>query len=318
MSKTLRRSRSSGRVSRSISSVARPASPSSAATWRLRGLWRPLPLPWAKITSPPEFAGRRRSPGSRTPPVAGISTDRAAGASGGGSPAAVDATVADAARSSRSDDLRVGGLAEVAVPRADSAQVRRHLQAHHLVRLGPQALDRLSRADRDGEHHAACAARADGAQRRARRAAGRQAVVHDDRRASCELDRRPAAAVALELAREFGRRPFGRAVELLDADHEGADRVTVQDPHATLGDRSHPELGIPGRTDLADQQHIERRLEGARDLVGDGHAPAWQREHDRFLGGDAAQRSTEGGTRLAAVPEDAVGDGLSHGHNAVG
>ena len=39
---------------------ARPAARSAAATWLLRGLKRPLPLPWANRTMPPALAGRGR------------------------------------------------------------------------------------------------------------------------------------------------------------------------------------------------------------------------------------------------------------------
>src|SRR5207302_3744957 len=55
------------------SRVARPASWRTAATSRLRGLWRLLPLPWAKATTPTGASGPARS-ASRTHAPAGIWT----------------------------------------------------------------------------------------------------------------------------------------------------------------------------------------------------------------------------------------------------
>ena len=74
MSKTLARSSSSSVVRRSKSSVAKPASLSASATWRLRGLSRLEPLPWAKITRPAAGSGSRRSPARRRPGASSIST----------------------------------------------------------------------------------------------------------------------------------------------------------------------------------------------------------------------------------------------------
>jgi putative phosphoribosyl transferase len=67
MSKTFERSRVSSSVSRSNSSVARPALCRLDATNRLRGLRRLEPLPCAKITSPRAAGGAWRSPVSSTP-----------------------------------------------------------------------------------------------------------------------------------------------------------------------------------------------------------------------------------------------------------
>src|SRR5258706_590605 len=64
ISKTLARSNSSSERSKSRRSVASPASRSPAATWLLRGLRRPLPLPWAKITSAVAFEGTPSKPSS--------------------------------------------------------------------------------------------------------------------------------------------------------------------------------------------------------------------------------------------------------------
>lgn len=62
MSKTLRRSSASSEVRRSTRSVATLPCWSWWATKLLRGLNRPLPLPWAKTTTPSACAGRPRTP----------------------------------------------------------------------------------------------------------------------------------------------------------------------------------------------------------------------------------------------------------------
>src|SRR5581483_11017548 len=56
-------------VSRSKSSVPKPAAFSAAATWRLRGLRRLLPLPWAKATTPHAPSVSARSPSRRASPA---------------------------------------------------------------------------------------------------------------------------------------------------------------------------------------------------------------------------------------------------------
>ncbi|MER0242410.1 hypothetical protein AAHZ94_10320 [Streptomyces sp. HSW2009] len=57
-----RSARSSSALSRSMRTVARSARPRAAATARLRGLRRELPLPCAKTTTPRAPAGSARSP----------------------------------------------------------------------------------------------------------------------------------------------------------------------------------------------------------------------------------------------------------------
>src|SRR5579884_1426303 len=60
---------SSSTVSRSINSVASPPLRNSRATYWLRGLWRLLPLPWEKKTTPFAPSVTPMLPSSVTPPV---------------------------------------------------------------------------------------------------------------------------------------------------------------------------------------------------------------------------------------------------------
>src|SRR5207237_225444 len=73
--------RSSSTVSRSISTVASPASRSERATNRLRGLCRLLPDPCAKRTTPRRPSGDSSAPSSTADPAA-IPTGRRAEAGG--------------------------------------------------------------------------------------------------------------------------------------------------------------------------------------------------------------------------------------------
>src|SRR6185437_3796798 len=77
MSKRSACSRSSPGVSRSTSSVPRPAERNSPATNRLRGLSRLEPLPWAKSTTPRASGGTSWIASSSTPRPAGIATSMA-------------------------------------------------------------------------------------------------------------------------------------------------------------------------------------------------------------------------------------------------
>ncbi len=76
-----RRSASSG-VSKSACSVPRPAWFNAAATNRLPGLHRLLPLPWAKMTTPVARSGMARCPASSKSPAVKVISRSKAGGSG--------------------------------------------------------------------------------------------------------------------------------------------------------------------------------------------------------------------------------------------
>ena len=133
MSNTLARSSSSSAVSRSNSSVPSPASFSTPATYRLRGLCRLLPLPWAKTTMPRGALRHGQVPGEPHGPPRGARRPRRGPAdpqpAAGPPPAAPDGR----AGSRQASDLLVGGLGEVGVALADGEEPRRGLDADHLV-----------------------------------------------------------------------------------------------------------------------------------------------------------------------------------------
>lgn len=83
MSNTFSRSSPSASVSKSSKSVANPASTSVLATNRLRGLWRLLPLPWAKSTTPRGFPDHWSVPRRVAGPI-GMATSREGSSAGQG------------------------------------------------------------------------------------------------------------------------------------------------------------------------------------------------------------------------------------------
>src|SRR5262249_15615639 len=66
---------------------------------------------------------------------------------------------------------------------------------------------------------------------------------------------------------------------LLGGDAAAADHLVVGDPDPALADRSHREFGLIGDSELADDDHIERRAERLGHLEGDRYAAAREPEH---------------------------------------
>src|SRR4030088_2316560 len=120
---------SSSGVSRSIKRVARFASLSIRATWRLRGLCLLLPLPCANSTTPRAFSGRLRLP-SR---VTGTATTRTRRSSTFGLVFAIVYTSLDSEGERLPDFARIplGGALE----RFNRA---RFIEVEHGVKLVPQ------------------------------------------------------------------------------------------------------------------------------------------------------------------------------------
>ncbi len=92
-----------------------------------------------------------------------------------------------------------------------------------------------------------------------------------------------------------------RGLELLRAHAQVTDQLVVEHAHPALGDGPEAELAVPGRTDLAHQQHVERHPERARDLVPDGHPAAREREDERLLGAERAEQRRQRRSGVATV-----------------
>ena len=82
---------------------------------------------------------------------------------------------------------------------------------------------------------------------------------------------------------------------------ERVDDVGVDHLHASLADGSHRQLHVPGHTELADDDHIHRRVECSGNFGSDGNATSGKAEHDRLSAGQVADHLgelTPGVTRI--------------------
>ena len=179
--------------------------------------------------------------------------------------------------------LGVANLRELPVPPSDRAELLRRGDAHQLVHLGADLRGGDRGDHRRREDQPARAELADGAERGARGDAGGDAVVHQDHRPACDLRQRHATPVEARAPLQLHALALGDAGQLRGSDREDADGLGVDEGRASLGDGADAQLGLPGRAQLADHQHLERRVESAGDLPRDDDAAAGQRQHQRVL-----------------------------------
>ena len=86
-----------------------------------------------------------------------------------------------------------------------------------------------------------------------------------------------------------------------------AGQAPVDHLGAAFGDRAERQLGLVGQAELADHQHVERRVEHGRDLGGDRHAAAGEGDHQRAV---EAERGDRLGQLPAGVPP--IGEAGAH------
>jgi hypothetical protein len=112
------------------------------------------------------------------------------------------------------------------------------------------------------------------------RGSGRQTVVDENDRALLEGRQRPAAAVQrfspFELEPLAHRHLFHRGPR----DSELGDEILAQHPDGAARNRAHGELRMARYAELADDEHIQRRIELARHLERDRHPASGQGQHD--------------------------------------
>src|SRR5438105_1296497 len=206
-------SRSSAGVRRSKRSVPRPPSWRAAATSLLRELWRELPLPCAKHTTPRAFAGTTRSPS-----IGPLSTERRM-----------------AAPADELADLGVRHRREVLVVEADGVEVLVLAEADHVVDLLSKCCGGLRSAHRHRDDDPRRILPPDGARGGRRGRPCREPVIDDDGGPAAQVHWWHVAAVrALEirelrrLARRGGldlRPPQARCRDhgVAKRDHAGSD-----------------------------------------------------------------------------------------------
>jgi hypothetical protein len=113
------------------------------------------------------------------------------------------------------------------------------------------------------------------------------------------------ALAALELAPLLGV----DRLDPLDRDVQRLDELLAEHARAARGDRAERELLVPGDAELAHEEDVERRGQRTRDLEGDRHPAARQRQHDDVVAPRVlAQALREQPARLDAIPE-ALPDG---------
>lgn len=192
------------------------------------------------------------------------------------------------------------------VPRSDRRERRWREQAHHLGLLA-EVFERRGRPDGYADDDLTGSRGAHRGERRPHRGPGRQPVIDEDRQHIADRGGRPAAAVGLDPPPQLDL--LGRA-HLLDggrADAEPPDEVIVEKgryvPIPTAADRgecSHRELRRAGHTELADDQHVQRRSQRLRDTGGDDDTAARQGEHQRRQRRMAAEMSCQHGAEQLA------------------
>ena len=179
------------------------------------------------------------------------------------------------------DDLVVARLLEIGVALAHGEHHVARLDADHLVDLAPEVLELVGGRDRDGEDELRGTARADRLERRANRSAGRDAVIHDDHRATADVRRGRSAAKTPLAIDHLLRLLVDDRVQLFLGHAELGHELVVDVHAATFGDGAHAELGLHGRAELAHDPNVELGAERASHLERDGDAAAREPDHER-------------------------------------
>ena len=146
---------------------------------------------------------------------------------------------------------------------------------------------RVARRDRHREHHARRA------RRRARRRSRRRAVLPVARPSSTRITvptrraRRAAGRRAADRARRASStllavpRPPRAAASAI---RQRVEHLVVEHAHAAFADGAHRQLGLPGSTELAHDDHVERSVERPCHHGRDRDAAAGERDDDRVAG----------------------------------
>jgi len=176
-------------------------------------------------------------------------------------------------------DLGVGRLGKIVVRLPDGFEVYRSVGADDLVGFLLESCARFRRPNGDGDHDAPRPPLAESDRRCPHARSGGDAIVHEDHGASAYIERRAITAVetlaALQLTTLSGRHRLHDRLRQTQGSHE----VMVDDAHAARGKGAHGELLVPGKSQLAHHEDIERRVELSSHLECHRHPSARQGEH---------------------------------------
>src|ERR687889_2889890 len=169
------------------------------------------------------------------------------------------------------NDLLVRGLLEVPVPEAYGPEVRRRLQADQLVHHGTEEIRGLGGAYWRCQDQASRLAQPQGLYGGSGRHPGSEPVVDQDRGPPHHFRLGPLAPEVAQpppYLRELLRRDL---LDVVVGDAETPDNVLIEDAHAAGRDGPDAELWLARRPELARDENVERRPQGARDLIPYGH-----------------------------------------------
>ena len=71
------------------------------------------------------------------------------------------------------------------------------------------------------------------------------------------------------------------------------DEFVVEHAYTVLADRAHAQLWLEGDTELAHHDHVEGRVERSGDFERDRHASSGKADHNRMLGTQVPQASSQ-------------------------
>ena len=120
---------------------------------------------------------------------------------------------------------------------------------------------------------------------------GCDAIVDDDRATVREVVARSRAAYRTQQAIEVASFAPLDLGELFLGEPSGSADLAVHDHHAVLADGAHGQFGLAGNTELADDDHVQRRADCRGDLGSNGNPTARQPEHWSTAGSNAAGSS---------------------------
>ncbi len=199
--------------------------------------------------------------------------------------------------------LVVAGLAEIVVPAADRAELRRRRRAYHVVGQLLHLGAAFRRRDRNRHHDARRLHLPQRLDRDLHGGAGGEAVVDQDGGLAAHI-RHGSVTIEPLAPRQLLLLARNARLDRLRRKAQPLDQGVVQHLRAAGRDRAHRQLLVAGGADLAHQEHIERRLEGARDLESHRHAATRQCEDQHVrpvaIGAELGGKLTAG---IATVAE---------------
>ncbi len=201
------------------------------------------------------------------------------------------------------DHLGVGGLCEVLVELADPVELPGRRQRHPLVRRVRQPAGPVRRGDGDGEHHAGRALVPGDQTCRQRGRAGRDPVVHHDRRTAGELSAGPVTAVPPCPSVELDPLPRLHLGEVLLGGPGCPHHRVVDDAHPALADRAHAQLGLERHAELAHHDHVQRGVQHLRDLGRHRNTAAGKPEDDHLAAREVPDPLGEAPPRVYTIDE---------------